>query len=594
MQANEASGDVDSASTHNEETVENLHSTTCALDSFTVAPLGSAHGSQDLALYRRRLERLERCYQVLQKELSQELARHLQQSDLLVERVLKRLEARLGTLECNQPKHDLGLAQISGRLKGLEDEVQEQGRYVDTTELRHRQWRSALEQNFHGRHLDLERQIKVCAANWQDAAAADNETARHQAQALSRLERLVDERLASMSKADCDDGKLIGLVTRIEAVENRTSKATSEGGIADISMKVEQLLKELGDTQGRMEEHEVRVVQVRSRLDVLEERHRVLADRAEDIGLETRIGFTQNGIRERIDRVEQRIGELDLAGAGLREDVLQAVTHEYDRLVLGLVSAGNGKSLGGFITDGLTERLLVGGTPVGEGVASMGSNGEDVVVGAATQSTPSAAQREEVDLRAAVQREATHTAVLAVDAALEGLRTQIAKLAARADYAAPPVGSPAGDFIELALRVARCEETTKQCQQAMKELWLEVAVRPSLPESSPMRRATEGPRRREDLLVRRRRASFSAGITSLSQSMPLRHSWSDSDDNASQAGKQRQGLTSYGTESLAAGVPVQVDESLAKRELTGLCDSTCYCRSANGSEAASDEDDNDE
>jgi len=297
--------------------------------------------------------------------LAAQLLQAQQQNESLVEKVLEEMGARLREAEGCQELLQKQIAQMAGSVRGLDDELHAQAKRGRSDETWCREMKRSVEGGVHAHVTDLEQKLdKLAVTRQADPTVSEDHVKRH-GQRLLHLEGVVEDLMSGEAA-----GPLIGIVARVEALEqSRRAEARSpllqslsnrldaiEGKLraGDIAAKLDRLAKEALSSQSRLEEHEVRLAALRSRLDSQEEGHRTLGDKLEGIDFEGRLDHVHHMIRDHkqsstqdLDKASQRMEELEAGHRALRAEVFDAVRSEYDQLVLGLADVGTGSGASG-------------------------------------------------------------------------------------------------------------------------------------------------------------------------------------------------------------------------------------------------------
>jgi len=243
--------------------------------------------------------------EVLEDWVKLQLARQQQQSELLVERTLRRMEARTQVLENEHPKLEMGLAQHGGGLKGLADEFEAQALRMDALETRQYEWRQSVEESLRARLGDLERQLKNCATNcWRSCVDNENRLLADERRLQVLEERtggtdLGAARMAQLEEhATCMSREVDRLDQVLQAFDPGRMAAQQEAEweqrAMHMSAKIDPLWRELGNMQELAQEQEVRLGTLHVSLVTQETRTQVLMDRFEAIDMN---GYLPHGPR---------------------------------------------------------------------------------------------------------------------------------------------------------------------------------------------------------------------------------------------------------------------------------------------------------
>jgi len=148
--------------------------------------------------------------------------REQQQSGRLRDMALARLEEKVAAAEGLQPKFDRRLAELTGNLKGLSDEMQASIRRADQLDERLGAWRRQFEEEVRQRLCELQQQVQRLTSGARIAETSAHEGQRHMCQRLARLEAEVQERAALQ---DDVHESLEGIWERLQALEGQPSES---------------------------------------------------------------------------------------------------------------------------------------------------------------------------------------------------------------------------------------------------------------------------------------------------------------------------------------------------------------------------------
>lgn len=280
------------------------------------------------------------------------------------------LQERLEAIENAHPEFERQFAQHHGSLVGHKSEVRQLSQRLDTSESRAGDRRKAADDAAAVRLGELERRFADVQRTSGAAATAADDYLRRAAQRLQRLEDIVEERLGGQSV----EAGQPNLLDRIEALEEAQEAAqipeatpvprlfrddgpdrefdsgaaiaAVERRLAELTAKADRAVKEALSGQSRLEEHEVHIQALKTRLESQEERQRRLGDRVDGVDIDGRLERARQAVHEEarqrasaLEFLQRRLQELDLAQRDLASDTLEAVRSEFDRLVLGLTDA---------------------------------------------------------------------------------------------------------------------------------------------------------------------------------------------------------------------------------------------------------------
>ncbi|CAK8989213.1 unnamed protein product [Durusdinium trenchii] len=286
----------------------------------------------------------------VEERLSAQIARVQQQGDRLREVALSRMDAKVSTVEALQPKFDRRMAELSGSVKGLSDEMQSQLRRVDQIDTKLWDWRHQIEEELRVRLVEVEQSLQQLGSAHRVAKAAAEDSAKKLSMRMLRLEGLVEEHHAH---AEDTNGNLAQLNARLEEIEEnhglhhvqhddainahmehtRAREAdwqvlqseleqrcleqslTTQG----LSVKLEAMQQESSDLRARLEIQEEKGRSLRTLQEAKDEQLRSLVDRVERENLEGRLRGLQ-----------QRIQELETSGITTAEQ-MQILQHSLER-----------------------------------------------------------------------------------------------------------------------------------------------------------------------------------------------------------------------------------------------------------------------
>lgn len=254
-------------------------------------------GGQAMAVTGKHLDTLE-------EKLSNQIAKGISQTKVMCEAAFSRLDAKISNLESSQPSVDRRIAELSGNVKGLSEEVQSQLRSIESFDIRLREWRQGIEEECRKRLAEVEQRM-----HGSTSAGRRSHTSleQQQSQINLKLKELELEIGARFQQTDQIFEGLLNLEARLEAVEavQEDSAVVSSGArlndVLDASAtptgafnsshpqlqdqltqaleKVELVTAQNLETHARIEEHGVRLSSIRSKLDAHEQMQRSLGDR---------------------------------------------------------------------------------------------------------------------------------------------------------------------------------------------------------------------------------------------------------------------------------------------------------------------------
>jgi len=264
------------------------------------------------SIVRREIQGTEARVSAQVTRIQEDLAVSIERTDRLREAALQRLEQRILGHESMQFKLDRKVSELSGVLRGLAEETQIQIRRVDAADCKQREFRQKLEEEFREKWSEQHAVLN----KFRTSAAAADDAQRRLSQSVTHLEKSVqeysqafqihtgameqnfasiEERLSAM-----DEARLLSSPAPSEtkaelfyAVCRQSSSAAAsamteehrlwqlERQLADVTSKVENLTSQAHGDRGwnaRLEEHEVRLAGIRSKLQATDKASRVLRE----------------------------------------------------------------------------------------------------------------------------------------------------------------------------------------------------------------------------------------------------------------------------------------------------------------------------
>lgn len=125
----------------------------------------------------------------VEERLNAQISRVQQQGERLREVALSRMEAKVGAVEAFQPKVDRRMAELSGSVKGLSDEMQSQLRRVDQIDSKLWDWRRQLEEELRSRLVEVEQSLQQLGSAQRVAKAAAEDAAKKSEHATAEAGR---------------------------------------------------------------------------------------------------------------------------------------------------------------------------------------------------------------------------------------------------------------------------------------------------------------------------------------------------------------------------------------------------------------------
>jgi len=271
------------------------------------------------------LRTVQRQMEALEERLTSQIARVQHQGDRQIDEALRQLEERMSNSEGNHPRVGRRLAELSGMIKGLTEEMRSQVLRVDALDGRLLDWRhevgdvqslaslhqrcealasssqAALSQKESAHSMldlrvqQLERLIESCNQ------VQDCQSRRREApQALRQLDAIQEELLAEerAHKFGASHGFWSSGVDRPEGAPDTGGVSQCEHQLADVTKDVEQVRQELMAAEGRLQKQEVHLEALQSRLAAQEQRSWAI----EQSDWESRIGCLQQAVKENCDQ----------------------------------------------------------------------------------------------------------------------------------------------------------------------------------------------------------------------------------------------------------------------------------------------------
>lgn len=258
-----------------------------------------------------------------------------QQRDRIREAALSRLEEKLSAVEGLQPRFDQRMAELTGNIKGLSDEMQAQVRRVDLIDDRLCEWRHQTEEEFRHRHANLEKSVQKNSSDIHVMTVSVEERHRGLTERIQALEADIQERFA-LQEEICQS--LTSAWERLHAIEDHQATADAvdsaqghrsiapcesasaeattaalllllEQQIADLASKVHCVVEDMRDAHAALATQEEQQKALRTLLEASDEHLRVLAERVEHGGWDRRLDRLQQALEEeamqRMDHLER-------------------------------------------------------------------------------------------------------------------------------------------------------------------------------------------------------------------------------------------------------------------------------------------------
>lgn len=267
----------------------------------------------------------------LEEKLSSQILRVQQQGDRLREAAFSRVDSKVGAVESLQPKYDRRMAELSGNVKGLSDEMQSQLRRIDQMDSRLWEWRHQLEEELRSRLAEVEQAFQQGTSAQRVAKATNEEALKKMSQRLLRVEGFVEEH---HSHAEETTQGLMTLHSRImeleelppvqglpheeleraaveqpaaakSSLESEQTLAALDGRLTELNLEVremvqkfEQLQRESHDTQARVEMQDEKTKSLRTMLDTKDEQYRAMLDKFQDANVDGRLKAMQSKVQD--------------------------------------------------------------------------------------------------------------------------------------------------------------------------------------------------------------------------------------------------------------------------------------------------------
>jgi len=326
--------------------------------------------------------------EILEDRLSGQIARVQQQGDKMRDAAFNRYDNKLNALETGHPRLERRVAELSGNLRGLSDEMQCQIRRIDQTDSRLWEWRHQLEEDIRTKLTDVEQQVQQVSSALRVQKSSFDDQAKKYNQRLLRLEALVEDRVAN---SEDTHQSILQLHARLAEVEDRDCERSRElaiqlgpsspvadgllvgegfGGAekvtlssveaqcADAARRLDNLQAEFHEMLSRVESQEERYKSLRTLADTKDEQFRMLSDRLERENWDGRfkdlIGRMGEFDESRIDHSER----LDILAKQI--DCAEQAREELGTALRKLQEKGNafadlsgvGTNMSGFFSDG--------------------------------------------------------------------------------------------------------------------------------------------------------------------------------------------------------------------------------------------------
>mmetsp|Transcript_50350 Transcript_50350/g.126820 ORF Transcript_50350/g.126820 Transcript_50350/m.126820 type:complete len:523 (+) Transcript_50350:74-1642(+) len=278
--------------------------------------------------------------ELLEDKLTGQIARVQQQGEKLRDAAFTRYDTKLVTVETHQPKLDRRLAELSGNLRGLSDEMQCQIRRIDQSDSRLWEWRHQIEEEIKRRLGEMEKNYQEVSSTVRVMKTTGDDVLKKYNQRLLKLESQMEE--CVVSKEDTNES-IMQLHTRLTDVEgtscerardlaiclnpevsagaapvtsdardasDRVLLTSLDAKVHDLTLKMEALQSESNEFLSRVESQEERFKSLRTSADAKDEQFRQIGDRLE-----------REDWEGRLNQIMSRIQGLDQSGVDQKEEL---------------------------------------------------------------------------------------------------------------------------------------------------------------------------------------------------------------------------------------------------------------------------------
>lgn len=210
-----------------------------------------------------------------------------QQSDFLRDANLRHVEAKVSATEEVQAKLERKISELTGCVRGLVEEAQLQSRRADGADARFWEWRHQIEEQLQQKQVELELQVQETASSMRVLTASTEESHRKLTHRCCRMEEALKDR---RGKQECADETMALVSAHLQEMERKVElKLEQVQEVCDIKlqdMKQACTFMDSPEMQSRscsvcsglidqaMRQHEWRVTEIRQILDrLLQEAH---------------------------------------------------------------------------------------------------------------------------------------------------------------------------------------------------------------------------------------------------------------------------------------------------------------------------------
>mmetsp|Transcript_106839 Transcript_106839/g.299128 ORF Transcript_106839/g.299128 Transcript_106839/m.299128 type:complete len:518 (+) Transcript_106839:92-1645(+) len=268
---------------------------------------------------------VRRQLEALEEKFNGQFTRVQQQGEKLRETALARYDSKVSNLETNLPRVERRVAEISGNLRGLSDEVQCQIRRIDQADSRLWDWRHHLEEEIRAKFNEIDQHFQQVTSSMRVQKTMADDQFKKFTQRLHKLEGLVDERVTA---SEDTHQSIMQLHMRLTDVEDRDSERVREMAIAlptsgtatlaadmqggtdhvavvameaqctEFARKIDHMQDEFHSILERLESQEERYKSMRTLSETKDEQYRVIADRLERENWDGRFKEVQSRLQQ--------------------------------------------------------------------------------------------------------------------------------------------------------------------------------------------------------------------------------------------------------------------------------------------------------
>jgi len=242
-------------------------------------------------------------------------------STKIKEAIFSRLEERMSATEATSSRLERRLAELTGKERGLSDEMQSQIRRMDMMDDRLCSWRNQFEEEVRQRHSNLEQKFQKLSSGFRVTESSVQEGQKQLNKRLQRFEMEVKERLAI--HGEIPDGAY-SVNGRLDALERHCSEERTAGAhntnvsmigqrLAEVSSSVDRVVQDTHDLYVRIAEQEQQQKALRTLVDMREQHSRSTKEHMEDWDgrLEHLHHSFQEEAKQRTDHFEEKLEFLE-------------------------------------------------------------------------------------------------------------------------------------------------------------------------------------------------------------------------------------------------------------------------------------------